>query len=727
MRSAFRSFIPLHWRSSFCKRSRPRIPRRPHAILPRLEQLEDRITPTGPFLAFEQQPSDTIAGATMSPVTVAIKDQFGNIETSDNTDAIALSIGPGSPGGTLHGTITLTVSGGEATFNDLAIDQAGTGYTLVANTSASGVSSGASNSFNITPATVDHLAFQQGPTSTVVGAVIKPAVMVALEDKYDNIETGDNSNTISLALSPGGTLNGTTTQTVRRGEATFNDLSINQAADGYTLTASTKAGGVGSLASSRFNIAPAQITTTAVNVAVPYIVSSQTVSFNASVADASVPSNMVDEGIVTFTVLNGTTVIGTPVEGAVSSGKANASFTVPAALTAGNYTLAVSYSDSAGNFTDSGDTNASFTVALAPAVTANPSSQTVNAGDSVTFTAEAVGNPAPTVQWRYSSDGGKTFTNIGTATSTTLTLKNVQAQQSGDEFQAVFTNSSGAATTLAAVLTVQYAPIVTTPPSSQTVTAGRPATFMLAVNGNPTPSVEWEVSSDGGKTWTIISGSTSTTLTLDNVQPSQNGYQYLAILNNSLGSVTTNPVLLTVQTTPAITSGNSATFTAGRNASFTVTATGLPTPILTESGTLPSGITFAYHRDGTATLAGTAAIGTQGTYHFTIAAHNGVGSDFTQDFTLTVNAATVPPSPPPSPAPSPPVSPHLPPALNVPPLLALLNSFLTRIETLNANGTETVTDSLFGTTLIVSTYDSSGNFVSATLLGITIPNWIWNL
>jgi hypothetical protein len=48
-----------------------------------------------------------------------------------------------------------------------------------------------------------------------------------------------------------------------------------------------------------------------------------------------------------------------------------------------------------------------------------------------------------------------------------------------------------------------------------------------------------------------------------------------------------------------------------------------------------------------------------------------------------------------------------------------------RIETVNANDTETITDSLFGITLLVSTYDGSGNFVSATLLGFTIPNWVW--
>jgi len=53
---------------------------------------------------------------------------------------------------------------------------------------------------------------------------------------------------------------------------------------------------------------------------------------------------------------------------------------------------------------------------------------------------------------------------------------------------------------------------------------------------------------------------------------------------------------LTVQSYSAslsITSANSATVVTGAAGSFTVTARGSPTPTLSESGTLPSGITFS--------------------------------------------------------------------------------------------------------------------------------------
>jgi hypothetical protein len=81
-------------------------------------------------LVLLQQPTDTAAGQTISPVLVAVVDQYGNVVTSDNSDSVTLSIGTNPSGGTLSGTLALTVVNGVATFSDLAIDLAGTGYTL---------------------------------------------------------------------------------------------------------------------------------------------------------------------------------------------------------------------------------------------------------------------------------------------------------------------------------------------------------------------------------------------------------------------------------------------------------------------------------------------------------------------------------------------------------------------------------------------------------------------
>lgn len=88
---------------------------------------------------------------------------------------------------------------------------------------------------------------------------------------------------------------------------------------------------------------------------------------------------------------------------------------------------------------------------------------------------------------------------------------------------------------------------------------------------------------------------------------------------------------------PAITSGVSATFTTGAMGSFTAKATGVPAPTLTESGPLPTGLTFIDNDNGTATLSGTPAAGTGGAYPITITASNGISPNAIQDFTLTVD------------------------------------------------------------------------------------------
>ena len=94
---------------------------------------------------------------------------------------------------------------------------------------------------------------------------------------------------------------------------------------------------------------------------------------------------------------------------------------------------------------------------------------------------------------------------------------------------------------------------------------------------------------------------------------------------------------------PNIASTNSTTFTMGTAGSFTVTTTGSPTPALTETGALPSGVTFKDNGNGTATLGGIPASGSGGSYTLTITASNGVGSAASQSFTLTVNTAQVAP------------------------------------------------------------------------------------
>ncbi len=88
----------------------------------------------------------------------------------------------------------------------------------------------------------------------------------------------------------------------------------------------------------------------------------------------------------------------------------------------------------------------------------------------------------------------------------------------------------------------------------------------------------------------------------------------------------------------AITSVNNVMFMVETEGSFTFTTTGFPVPALTQTGTLPDGITFVDNGDGTATLAGTPLEASLGTYSWVVTAQNGLNLSATQSFTLIVNA-----------------------------------------------------------------------------------------
>ena len=75
-------------------------------------------------------------------------------------------------------------------------------------------------------------------------------------------------------------------------------------------------------------------------------------------------------------------------------------------------------------------------------------------------------------------------------------------------------------------------PTVTTNPSNQTVVAGGTASFTAAASGYPTPTVQWDVSTDGGTTFSPISGATATTYSFT-TSAAENGYQYEAVFTNT--------------------------------------------------------------------------------------------------------------------------------------------------------------------------------------------------
>ena len=203
---------------------------------------------------FIQQPGSTVAGQAISPaVTVQIQDASGNVVHS--TAAVTLSILYNPGGATLGGTnpVSAVNSTGVATFSDLSLDKAGTGYTLSA--TSSGLTAATSTAFNVTAGTAAKLVFIQQPGSTVAGQAISPAVTVQIQDASGNVVHSTAAVTLSILYNPGGaTLGGTNPVSAvnSTGVATFSDLSLDKAGTGYTLSATSS--GLTGTTSNAFNV-----------------------------------------------------------------------------------------------------------------------------------------------------------------------------------------------------------------------------------------------------------------------------------------------------------------------------------------------------------------------------------------------------------------------------------------------------------------------------------------
>jgi hypothetical protein len=196
--------------------------------------------PSSPVkLAFLQQPTNALTGATISPaVQVVVEDASGNpVAAATNPISLTLAGGTG-----LGGTLTVTPQNGVATFSDLTVSTAGTGLTLLA--ASPNLSSATSVAFTISapssgpPPTPTRLAYIQQPSNAVAGAAISPAVQVAVEDAAGNV-LPTATNPITVALVGGTGLTGTLTVVPQNGIATFSDLKVSNAGTGYTLSATS--------------------------------------------------------------------------------------------------------------------------------------------------------------------------------------------------------------------------------------------------------------------------------------------------------------------------------------------------------------------------------------------------------------------------------------------------------------------------------------------------------
>jgi uncharacterized repeat protein (TIGR01451 family) len=208
--------------------------------------------------------------------------------------------------------------------------------------------------------------------------------------------------------------------------------------------------------------------------------------------------------------------------------------------------------------------------------------------------------------WRVTWSDGVTQSNVvaspairtvnpsTTTTYSVITVTDVNCANSG---------------TGSAVVTLNSAPVVNANPSNKTVCAGSSVSFTAGANGTPAPVVQWQVSADGGATFTNLAGATSSTYTFT-ASLGDNLKRYRALFTNACGSALSGAASLTVNalpvatiTTPPIVCANStgniaSVASAGAGAGYAWTVSG--GTITSGAGT--SSITYTAGSGGSITV-----------------------------------------------------------------------------------------------------------------------------
>ncbi len=206
----------------------------------------------------------------------------------------------------------------------------------------------------------------------------------------------------------------------------------------------------------------------------------------------------------------------------------SSSYTINGVTAANAGTYKVVVTKGATSLTSGG---AVLAVNVAPSITQDPQSLTVNEGVNATFTVTATGTAPLGYQWK------KGVVIINNATNSSYTVTNATSGSNGT-YSVVVSNIVTTATSANATLTVNApvntAPTITTEPVSQTVSAGSSATFTVIASGTAPFTYVWKLGNDP------INNATNSSYTTTNAG------NYTVIVTNPYGSDTSAVATLTV-------------------------------------------------------------------------------------------------------------------------------------------------------------------------------------
>jgi alpha-tubulin suppressor-like RCC1 family protein len=240
--------------------------------------------------------------------------------------------------------------------------------------------------------------------------------------------------------------------------------------------------------------------------------------------------------------------------------------------------LSVRVSNAAGQATSSA---ATLTVlpagtgapSIRPTIVTQPTSVSVNTGNTATFAVGVNGTTPMVFQWV------KNGVPIPGATAAVYTVASVAAGDAGT-YEVIVGNSAGAASSAVATLTVTasttpLAPAISTQPVGLAVNPGQTATFAVAASGSGPLSYQWQ--RDGIN----VPGANGPVLTIGSAQAGDAG-NYTLVVSNGTGSATSNAaglVVIAAAGAPSITTQPvNRSVVEGQPATFSLGVAGNPLP-----------------------------------------------------------------------------------------------------------------------------------------------------
>jgi hypothetical protein len=274
------------------------------------------------------------------------------------------------------------------------------------------------------------------------------------------------------------------------------------------------------------------------------------------------------------------------------------------------------------------------TIEHAPAITSQASA-TTGMRQPFAFTVTTTGIPTAAITKSGALPSGVTFTDNGNGTAS---LAGTAAAGTAGSYKITITASNGAGNPASQLFTLTVtsaasAPAITSH-SADTQTFGVPFSFTATTTGYPAPKITKTGGLPSGVTFTD-NGNGTATIAGTPAKSALGAYTLTLTAKNSAGTAT-QAFTLTITKAPVITTIPATTAHVGAALNLTITASGYTTPAITESGTLPTGLKFTDKGNGTATITGTPAAGSGGSYPITITATNQLGTT-TQTFSLKVD------------------------------------------------------------------------------------------